>query len=281
MFHQKSLRKRLVMKLITRSAWGARGPKRINSGSLTEKSTVHWNGPTITVKGKTTWSHDKCAALVRGIQNFHMDYRGWNDIAYNFVVCQHGYVFEGRGLNVRNGANGTNRGNKTSHAVMNLSGPENPFNDLEKKAIYEIVVYIAGKTGAPEEALGHRDWKSTECPGQARYNWVHIGMPLVNPPVLPKRFRIGDSGNHVDFARGLLNIVSKLTGVQKIPDKGPVDAQFIWAVAIFQDYCNKFILYTSKGKKKFGSGPPYDGILGPKTTTALAEWSKFVLDEKK
>ena len=166
------------MRMVPRADWGARPPRYRNTGNLNQASTEHWNGLKVTVKGEGTWAHDKCAGLVRGIQNFHMDGQGWSDIAYNFVICPHGYTFEGRGLNVINGANGTNTGNQTSHAVMVLAGQDNPFPNAEKVAFKETVWYISNTTTAPNKAIGHRDHKSTECPGNERYNWIHQGMPV-------------------------------------------------------------------------------------------------------
>lgn len=170
------------MILISRTQWGARRPKYRNVADLSRPSTAHWNGPTLTVGGQSTWDHSKCASLVRGIQNFHMDSRGWSDIAYNFLVCPHGYVFEGRGLNVINGANGTNTGNKTSHAICTLAGEGNPFPDSEKQAYRDAVGYISAHTRAPNDCIGHRDHKATACPGDERYHWVHAGMPGGSAP---------------------------------------------------------------------------------------------------
>ena len=165
------------MKFVSREEWGARSPRYVSKGILSDASTGHWNGPKITVGGNTIWDHTKCADLVRGIQNFHMDGRGWSDIAYNFVECPHGYTFEGRGINVINGANGTNAGNKTSHAIMCLAGEGNPFTDNEKVGFRDCVRYVSDLSKAPDQAIGHRDHKSTECPGAERYRWIHDGMP--------------------------------------------------------------------------------------------------------
>jgi len=168
------------MQVISRQQWGARAPRSRSVGSLTRESTGHWNGPNVPVG-----SHDRCASLVRGIQSFHMDGRGWNDIAYNFLVCQHGYVFEGRGLNVINAANGTNEGNRVSHGIMWIAGENNAFTDEEKVGFSECVRYVANAVGAPDAAIGHRQWRSTACPGDARYNWIHQGMPVPNSPTSP------------------------------------------------------------------------------------------------
>lgn len=171
------------MQLVTRAEWGARPPRHKTLGQIRRPSTAHWNGPTVTVAGKTTWDHSKCAGLVRGIQNYHMDQNNWYDIAYNFIPCPHRYVFEGRGLNAVNGANGTNVGNKTSHAIMCIAGEGNPFPDDEKIGFRDCAKYIADNTDAPFECIGHRDHKSTACPGGARYEWVHAGMPVATAPL--------------------------------------------------------------------------------------------------
>jgi hypothetical protein len=172
------------MKLITRAQWGARQRRYLNTGNLAEESTCHWNGPTITIGGKNTWDHAVCFSLVRGIQNFHMDGQGWSDIAYNFLECPHGYTFEGRGINVINGANGTTYGNQTSHAICCLAGEDNPFLMEEKVGFKSTVQYISDNSNAPNTCKGHRDHKETACPGDARYRWVHDGMPITgSPPV--------------------------------------------------------------------------------------------------
>jgi hypothetical protein len=150
-------------------------------GELAGDQTGHWNGPTVRVKGKLTWDHDVCPSLIRGIQNFHMDVREWSDIAYNFVICPHGHIYEGRGLDVWNGANGTNAGNRNNYAIMWLSGEGNPFTEGEKLGFKLCVRYISDNTLAPAKAIGHRDHKSTACPGDERYKWIHAGMPVSDP----------------------------------------------------------------------------------------------------
>lgn len=172
----------MTLKLVPRSQWGARPPRYRNVGNLDNESTCHWNGPTITVKGRKVWDHSYCAGLVRGIQNFHMDGRGWSDIAYNFVECPHGYTFEGRGINIINGANGTNFGNRTSHAICCLAGEGNGFPEAEKVGFKACVRHISEKSNAPNKCKGHRDHKATACPGDVRYRWVHAGMPTASAP---------------------------------------------------------------------------------------------------
>jgi hypothetical protein len=168
---------------------------------MNHKSTYHWNGPKV-----PEVSHDRCAGLVRGVQNFHMDAKGWHDIAYNFVVCTHGYVFEGRGINVTNGANGTNDGNFTSHAVMALAGEGNKFSAAEKAAVKEIVSHVSHQAPAAPGLIGHRDHKSTECPGNKRYEWLKTlgdGRTPSKPAGRPT-LRRGDEGEAVVVLQTIL-----------------------------------------------------------------------------
>lgn len=240
-----------------RAAWRARRPVYVNKGNLNQKSTGHWNGPTVRVGGRTTWSHDKCPALVRGIQNFHMDGRGWSDIAYNFVVCPHGDIFEGRGYNVRNGANGTNHGNATSHAIMWLSGQGNPFSEGEKRGFRECAQLVSRQTHAPFSAIGHRDHKSTECPGAERYNWIRQGMKVngaaapTPPPnsASPRTIRQGERG---DLVR-LVQSIAKHKASQDIAIDGVFGPATTNAVKNIQRVFNLRV----------------DGIVGPATWEAL------------
>jgi hypothetical protein len=113
-------------------------------------------------------SHGNCARRVRGIQDFHMDSRGWNDIAYNFVVCKHGIIFEGRGWGVRSAAQGTNPGNDGYHAVCFLgddtAGRDDVTNDgrngLSATIRKSQQLYPRGDAVHP-----HGWFHATECPG--------------------------------------------------------------------------------------------------------------------
>lgn len=39
-----------------------------------------------------------CGARVKSVQNWHQINQGWSDIAYSYVVCPHGNIYEGRGM---------------------------------------------------------------------------------------------------------------------------------------------------------------------------------------
>lgn len=161
------------MKLVKRSQWGAkygRGPTNITP----EKGgvAVHYVG-----SGKLTGiEHSKCAARVRGIESDHVNGNGWDGIAYNFLACHHGYVFEGRGLGHRSAAQGTTSGNQNYYAVCALIGDKDTPGDTLKTALRDAIDYMRSKD-AGSRLKGHRDFRSTSCPGNPLYKWVGAGAP--------------------------------------------------------------------------------------------------------
>lgn len=161
------------MKLIKRSQWGARygrGPTNVTPerGGV----AVHYVGA-----GKLTGvDHDKCAPRVRSIENDHVNGNGWDGIAYNFLACEHGYVFEGRGLGRRSAAQGTTSGNQNYYAVCALIGAQDTPGDTLKNALRDAIDYMRND-GAGARLRGHRDFRATSCPGDPLYQWVGAGAP--------------------------------------------------------------------------------------------------------
>src|SRR5690606_22187142 len=133
-------------------------------------TTGHWEGP-----GLPDFPHASCASYVRGIQNYHMDKQEWADIAYTAVVCPHGYVFEGRWIGNRTGANGTNAGNSKAYAVCFLGGVGDEFTPLADRAMHDVMIHLRRHGRAGGGVNGHRDWKATQCPGDEIYRRVKSG----------------------------------------------------------------------------------------------------------
>lgn len=150
---------------ITRDEWRARSPRSRSFNIKPIGQLTHWMGNRV---GHIT--HDGCFDYVRAIQKFHMDGRGWADIAYTLMPCRHGYIFAGRGKGVRTAANGTNTANYRYHANALLIGQgDSPTQDLIDAhwAGYEML--------GGGEHKGHRDFRSTSCPGDWAYDMARKG----------------------------------------------------------------------------------------------------------
>jgi hypothetical protein len=168
------------MKLVKRADWGARAPKVAPTYLASARGVkVHYTGeyedPAI------LGNHGRCAGRIRAIQNDHMDGRGWNDIAYNFLVCDHAYVFEGRGLHHLCAANGPglNTGHFAVCGLVGNKGETQPPADM-LDGIRDAIEYLRSHGGAGNEIKGHRDGYATDCPGDPLYAWVRQGAP--RPP---------------------------------------------------------------------------------------------------
>jgi hypothetical protein len=169
----------MAIKLVRRSEWGARDYRLPSGATLYEGEErrgvkVHYLGTAYADR-----AHAQCAAYVRQLQAQHMDGNGWSDIGYSFVVCTHGYVFEGRGLRRRNSANGSTALNDQDYAVCGLVGssgltipPAAQLNGLR-----DAVDYCRSDGPAGSWLGGHRDGYATSCPGDVLYTWVHAGAP--------------------------------------------------------------------------------------------------------
>lgn len=156
---------------VNRAGWGARPPNG-SGNSLTGNGkgyALHWEGPEMGSR-----SHGECDNLMRSIQNYHMDTQGWSDIAYNLAVCEHGYIFEGRGEHKGSGANGTSDANHNYQSICALVGENDPQPTALLDGIADAVAMIRS-WGAGSAQKGHRDFVSTACPGNALYNHMKDG----------------------------------------------------------------------------------------------------------
>lgn len=168
------------MNVVSRSQWGARLPRNRTALNGATTITIHYEGPQM-----GDYTHDSCPSKVRGIQNFHMDSRGWADIAYSDIVCRHGYVYEGRGPGVRTAAQGTNEGNNVSLAICAMLGAGDTIPDVLKQAIRERADWYTNTHGVGTIRRPHRYWHATGCPGDPLADWVAKGLPVASNPTPP------------------------------------------------------------------------------------------------
>ncbi|CAL9626039.1 peptidoglycan recognition protein family protein [Streptomyces sp. enrichment culture] len=152
---------------VPRAAWGAAAPKQVglNFNPRLGGVAVHHTGGSVEARRY----HSDCAAHVRGIQRYHMNGE-YDDIAYTYLVCKHGYVFEGRGVGRRTGANGTNDANHRFYAVCGLVGGSfGLYDEITPELIYgfrNAIAHLRSVGNAGTAIVRHGQLSSTSCPGQ-------------------------------------------------------------------------------------------------------------------
>lgn len=169
------------MKLVSRSAWGARAWRNPNGGIQYSGSRrgakFHYLGTPYTDR-----AHANCAAYIRSLQNSHMNGNGWSDIGYSFLVCTHGYVYEGRGLRRRNSANGSTTLNNKDYAICLLvgsSGVTQPTT-AQLHGARDALEYVRRSGPCGTWVGGHQTDYATACPGAPIMAWVKKGCPRPN-----------------------------------------------------------------------------------------------------
>ena len=131
-------------------------------------------------------AHSKCAAHWTTIRNSHLANKaeGYSDVAYNFAVCIHGAVLEGRGTRHRTGANGNQTLNADHDSVVVFYGPEDKSVSASVVEGLKWVIRYLRDHGTGKEIKGHRDGFPTACPGDALYALVKSGK--LEPSTAPK-----------------------------------------------------------------------------------------------
>ena len=152
--------------VVSRAGWGARAPK-------TDPVSVSWSGLTptrvhhtaTTAPRQRPWLfgsrlRSKEKEYVRGIQNFHMDKVGYNDIGYNYLIMPSGRVYVGRGARVQ-GAHTLNHNHDCGIAFAgNFQVDKLTWR---ARRSYHRLRRVVGVPAGPQ--YPHRDTFSTACPG--------------------------------------------------------------------------------------------------------------------
>jgi hypothetical protein len=159
------------MIVVTREQWHARKPKHQPQSLRVAGQrglAVHHSGS----KHERRESHGDCAGVVQSIQRFHQDARGWSDVAYSWLACQHGYLFVGRGQGVRTAAQGTNAGNDAWHAVCWLGDGQDwtPTSD-NVMPLQAAIGFTRSYNARALNVYPHLRFHSTTCPGGALREW--------------------------------------------------------------------------------------------------------------
>jgi N-acetylmuramoyl-L-alanine amidase len=211
--------------LLTRLAWGANEVIRRAAPQYAPSvqfAVVHHTA------GSNSYSRAESAAIVRGIEIYHVKGNGWNDIGYNFLVDRYGQVFEGRYGGVDKNvigahAEGFNNGS-TGVALLGTYASVGP-TPAERSALVKLLAwrldvahvdpvsrltYASGGNprfapGTPvtlRAVSGHRDTGPTSCPGAVVYAQLGAIAQQVAQQGLPKLYAPlvrGSPGGQVRF----------------------------------------------------------------------------------
>jgi hypothetical protein len=175
-------------RFISRKEWRATAPTQTDTVNFWPEwggIVLHYAGGGKEMReehspGRTPAPFDDCYYQVRLIQHRHMHpspitggERYW-DIAYNYLICHHGYTFVGRGLASQPGANGSRYTNERYYAICGLIGSDDPKPTdamlRETKAVMDWVRRYdqAGARVEGRHVKGHKDVDRdppTQCPG--------------------------------------------------------------------------------------------------------------------
>ncbi|MPY99681.1 MAG: N-acetylmuramoyl-L-alanine amidase [Actinophytocola sp.] len=204
------------------SAWGARPPSEdiVVVDRPPRYIVVHH---TVNPGNTDDISREHAFEISRAIQSFHMNSNGWIDTGQQFTISRGGHITEGRHRSLEILREGTRHVEGTNVADNNsrVIGIENEglyteedVPDMLWDSLTDLVTYMAYQYDVPPQLItGHRDFNSTQCPGDVLYERLvelrgtvaaRLGTPL--PPSVPEwpLLRPGDEGERVRVAQRLL-----------------------------------------------------------------------------
>ena len=164
--------------------------------------------------GTNSYTRAQAPAIVRGIEVYHVEGNGWNDIGYNFLIDRYGTVYEGRGGGITKNvvgahAEGFNTGTVGVSLIGNYAAatpPKAQVDALVQLLAWRLdvahvdplstVVYTsggnakfkAGKLVTLRAISGHRDTGPSECPGNGAYALLPAIAKRVAATGLPKLY---------------------------------------------------------------------------------------------
>lgn len=163
---------------VSRAGWGAKPAKSITpiKAEAIKFLVVHYSG----MDSDEQANHANCAGRVRGIQTFHMTSDqlikgGASDIAYTWVVCKHGFIFQGRGWRRMPAA--TKNANSFTLAACFLGNDSKGRDDVTpeaKNAYRRLVKFMDARCPNMQGVRGHKDFTSTTCPGAELYRFAGV-----------------------------------------------------------------------------------------------------------
>jgi hypothetical protein len=217
--------------IVPRSAWGA-------DESIVREAPVY--APAIRfvsvhhTAGPNGYGPAEVAAILRGIQIYHVKSNGWNDIGYNFLVDRYGTIYEGRAGGIdRNVVGAHIRGFNTGAVGIAVIGTftSSPAPAAAEAALEKVIAwrldlahvdplsslsivsggserYPAGTPVTLRAVSGHRDTGLTTCPGDLLYGRLPAIAAAAQALGLPKLYEPKVTGG----IGGLVRFQARVSG---------------------------------------------------------------------
>jgi len=162
------------MLYLSRTQWGAQPPK---GGAFTRLNRRRVTGVVFHHSGVERPPHGVNA--VKAYERHHLS-KGWDGIAYNWLVDETGTIFEGRGWDARGGA--TKGWNAKSISICYTGYGYRQPNGSVLNSFQTLVDEAEARFKKPLWVTTHRRKSQTTCPGDWLGDWVEGGMqPTFNP----------------------------------------------------------------------------------------------------
>jgi LysM repeat protein len=155
--------------IVTRGQWGALTTKsNSNAMGKIKKITLHH---TSEYPGMNNLGDKE---VIRAIAKYHRDRLDWADIGYHFLIGRDGKIYEGRPAHLQGAHTGGHNENN-----LGISMVGNFVNKLpSQRQLTALKLLLSSKFQeyglSTANLYGHRDFKATECPGEALYRWLQV-----------------------------------------------------------------------------------------------------------
>lgn len=151
-----------------RASWGARAFRGSPQSSPLQTAFVHHT------VNSNSYSSAQVPGMLRAIQAYHQDARGWSDIGYNFLVDRFGEIWEGRAGGIDNPVVGAHASghNQGSVGVAFIGEATESVPAAAIDAFGRLIGWklaVSDVQPSRSNVLGHREVGRTSCPGDALY----------------------------------------------------------------------------------------------------------------
>lgn len=231
--------------LIPRSGWSA--DETIRRGTPSYADTLRFAVVHHTA-GANQYTPAEAAAIVRGIQLYHVQGNGWADVGYNFLVDKYGTVYEGRyGGAERNVVGAHAEGFNTGSVGIALLGnyeqtatPKAAEDAIARLLAWRLDVahldplstlsaisggnqrFAAGLPVFLRAVSGHRDTGFTACPGDTLYARLSSIAAAAGALGLPKLYEPSVEGVTGGLVRFRARLSSELPWTVAVTDAAGV-----------------------------------------------------------